>query len=234
MIYGYRVVNEEEVGLYPTDMVQISHYRGEGKGIGKMIRAAHACRSRGIRYVMHPLGYGLSDTRYTYRSETMDVMRTIAEHVDLALIIHDETTPWGARLHGTYERAFRDALEELSSLCTVSVENAGNTHDIKWFWKLFAPSVTIDIGHLEAAGIDSIRFINELEIDIINKINYVHLHRYNGLHWSGSKDHWSLLKDCKELKALKVLLEQKEDVGVILEINDMENLKESLAILEKL
>jgi len=42
------------------------------------------------------------------------------------------------------------------------------------------------------------------------------------------------LKGCKELKALKVLLERKEDVGVILELNDMENLKESLAILEKL
>jgi hypothetical protein len=42
------------------------------------------------------------------------------------------------------------------------------------------------------------------------------------------------LKDCKELKALKILLERKEDVGVILELNDMENLKESLAILEKL
>jgi hypothetical protein len=234
MIYGYRVVTADEVGLYPAGLVQISHYRGPRNGIGQMIRAVQECRSQGIRYVIHPLGYFLADTRDTYRSETMDVMRTIAEHVDLALIIHDETTPWGARLHDTYERAFKDALEELSSLCTISIENAGNTHDIKWFWRLFAPSVTIDIGHLEAAGIDSIRFITELEIDIINKINYVHLHRYNGLHWSGLKDHWSLLKDCKELKALKVLLERKEDVGVILEINDMENLKESLAMLEKL
>jgi sugar phosphate isomerase/epimerase len=234
MIYGYRVVNEHEVGLYPAGLVQISHYRGPGEGIDKMIQLVHACRSQGIRYVIHPLGYFLSDTRDTYRSETMDIMRTIAEHVDLALIIHDERTPWGARLHDTYEKAFRNALEELSSLCTVSIENAGDTHDIKWFWQLFATSVTLDIGHLEAAGIDSIRFINELEIDIINKINYVHLHRYNGLHWSGLKDHWSLLKDCKELRALKVLLQRKEDVGVILEINDMENLKESLALLEKL
>jgi hypothetical protein len=164
----------------------------------------------------------------------MDVMKKIAEHVDLALIIHDETTPSGSRLHDAYERAFKDALEELSSLCTVSIENAGNTHDIKWFWKIFASSITLDIGHLEAAGIDSIRFINGLEIDIINRINYVHLHRVNGLHWSGLIDHWSLLKDCKELKALKVLLERKEDVGVILEINDMENLGESMALLEEL
>jgi len=222
------------VGLYPVGLIQISHYRGSNQGIDKMIRAVHACRSHGIRYVIHPLGYVLSDTRDTYRSETMDVMKKIAEYVDLALIIHDETTPWGARLEDVYERAFCDALEELSSLCTVSIENAGNTHDIRWFWKLFASSVTIDIGHLEAAGIDSVRFINELETDITNRIHYVHLHRYNGLHWSGLRDHRSLLKDCKELKALKVLLERKNDVGVILEINDMENLGDSLALLEKL
>ena len=165
---------------------------------------------------------------------TMDIMKKIAGYVDLALIIHDETLPWGVRLHDTYERAFRDALEELSSLCTVSIENAGDTHDIKWFWKLFARSVTLDIGHLEAAGIDSIKFVNELEIDIINKINYVHIHRYNGLHRGGLKDHWSLSKDCKELNALKVLLGRKKDVGVILEINDMENLQESLTLIEKL
>jgi hypothetical protein len=97
----------------------------------------------------------------------MEVMRYIASHVDLALIIHDETTPSGARLEEMYERAFRDALEELSSICNVSIENAGNTCDIIWFWQVFASSVTIDIGHLEAAGIDSIKFINELDIDII-------------------------------------------------------------------
>jgi hypothetical protein len=234
MIYGYRVVSEAEVGLYPVGLVQISQYRGLSNGIDQMIRAVEACRSKKIRFVIHPLGYVLSDTRDEYRSKTMDVMRTIAEHVDMALIIHDETTPRGARLEDVYERAFRDALEELSSLCQVSIENAGNTLDITWFWQVFASSVTLDIGHLEAAGIDSIRFIKELSTDIIDIIDFVHLHRYNGLHGSGVKDHWSLLGDCRELRALKVLLERKNDVGVILEINDMENLGDSLALLEKL
>lgn len=234
MIYGYRVVTEEEVGLYPAGLIQISHYRGSNNGIDKMIRVVEVCRSQNIKYVIHPLGYFLSDTRDAYRSKTMKVMRTIAENVDLALIIHDETTPWGARLEDVYERAFRDALEELSSLCPVSIENAGNTLDIKWFWQLFASSVTLDIGHLEAAGIDSIRFINELNTNIIDKIDFVHLHRYNGLHSNGLRDHWSLLENCKELKALKVLLERKNDIGVILEINDMENLGKSLALLEEL
>jgi hypothetical protein len=62
----------------------------------------------------------------------------------------------------------------------------------------------------------------------------VHLHRCNGLHWSGLKDHWSLIEDCRELRALKGLLERKDDIGVILEINDMENLGESLALVEAL
>ena len=234
MIYGYRVVREEEVGLYPVGLIQISHYRSMSNGIDQMIKAAEACRSKKIRFVIHPLGYALSDTRNEYRSETMEVMRTIAAHVDLALIIHDETTPSGARLQGMHERTFRDAIGELSSLCNVSIENAGNTGDIIWFWQVFASSATIDIGHLEAAGIDSIKFINELGTDIIDKINYVHLHRCNGLHWGGLRDHWSLVKGCRELRALKVLLERKDDIGVILEINDMENLGESLALIEAL
>jgi hypothetical protein len=234
MFYGYRVVTEEEVGLYPARLIQISHYRGSNNGIDQMIRAVEACRSQKIRFVIHPLGYFLSETRDDHRSKTIEVMRTIAAHVDLALIIHDETTPWGARLEDVYERAFRDSLEELSSLCKVSIENAGNTLDITWFWHAFASSVTLDIGHLEAAGIDSIRFINELSAEIIAIIDFVHLHRYNGLHMSGVKDHWSLVGGCRELVALKVLLERKNDIGVILEINDMENLGESMALLEEL
>ena len=234
MIYGYRVVREDEVGLYPAGLIQISYYRGLSNGIDQMIKTVDACRSQKIRFVIHPLGYTLSDPRAAYRSETMEIMRAIAAYVDLALIIHDETTPSGARLEDMHERAFRDSLDELSSLCNVSIENAGNTRDVTWFWHVFASSVTIDIGHLEAAGIDSIKFINELGIDIIDKINYVHLHRYNGLNRSELRDHWSLVEGCRELRALKVLLERKDDIGVILEINDMENLGESMALIEAL
>jgi endonuclease IV len=234
MIYGYRVVTEEEVGLHPADLVQVSHYRGSHNEMDQMLKAIEVCRSQNIRYVVHPLGYFLSDTRAEYRSKTIQVMRTIAANVDLALIIHDETTPWGTRLEDKYERAFREAVEELSSLCNVSIENAGNTYDIKWFWRCFALSVTLDIGHLEAAGIDSIRFISELDTDIINKIQFVHLHRYNSLEENGIKDHWSLVEGCKEIEALKILLKRKRDIGVILEINDIENLEDSIALIEKL
>jgi hypothetical protein len=94
--------------------------------------------------------------------------------------------------------------------------------------------VTLDVGHLEAAGINSLRFVKELEADIVERLDFVHLHRYNGPHNGGLRDHWSLLKDCRELRAVERLLERKENIGIILEVNDSENLGESLKFVEKL
>lgn len=233
MIYGYRVIGEKEVGLYPVGLIQISIYRGWAGGIEQMLKAVSACRSLNLRYVIHPVGYFLSETRHNHRAETMETMQTIARNVDSALIIHDETTPWGTRLEDIYEEAYREALLELSEICHVSIENANNTPDIKWFWRRFATSVTLDIGHIEAAGMDSERFIIELETDIVDKLNFVHLHRYNGPH-DGLMDHWGLLEGCRELRALRRLLARKPNIGVILEINDRENLGESLKLLERL
>ncbi|MEW6161982.1 MAG: hypothetical protein AB1606_01480 [Nitrospirota bacterium] len=227
------MIREEEVCLYPAGLIQISIYRGFGEGIDHMLKAASACRSLNLRYVIHPVGYFLSETRHNHRAETLETVRKIAKNVDLALIVHDETTPWGTRLEGVYEEAYREALLELSEMCPVSIENANNTHDIEWFWRRFANSVTLDIGHVEAAGIDSEEFVMELEEDIIDKLSFVHIHRYNGPH-DGLMDHWSLLEGCKELKALRRLLDKKQDIGVILEINDMENLGESLKLLDRL
>ncbi|MEW6675858.1 MAG: hypothetical protein AB1348_07665 [Nitrospirota bacterium] len=232
MIYGYRVIGEEEVGLYPVGLIQISIYRGWAGGIDQMLKAVSTCRSLNLRYVIHPVGYFLSETRHNHRIETMEAMRTIARNVDVALIIHDETTPWDTRLEGIYEEAYREALLELSEICHVSIENANNTPDIMWFWRRFATSITLDIGHVEAAGIDSERFVAELEADIIDKLSFIHLHRYNGPH-DGLMDHWSLLEDCRELRALRRLLDRKQNIGVILEINDRENLGESLKLLER-
>lgn len=232
MVYGYRVTKEEELGVYPVSLIQISIYKGSPGGIEQMLRAIFTCRSLKLRYVIHPVGYFLSETRHKYRKETMDAMRTFARNTDLALIVHDETTPWGGRLEGTFEDAYKEALQELLAICPVSIENANNTPDIKWFWRRFATSFTLDIGHVEAAGIDSERFVIELEGDIIDKLDYVHLHRYNGLH-DGLLDHWSLLEGCRELRAFEHLLKRKRNIGVILEINDRENLGESLRLLKK-
>lgn len=234
MLYGYKVIKESEISLYPASLIQISVYKDNEKGIEQMIKAVSACRLRNIRYVIHPIGYFLSETRYEHRKETIEIMHKIAQHVDLALIVHDETTPWGTRLEGIFEEFYKDALIELSKICHVSIENANNSLDIYWFWRQFATSITIDIGHLEAAGIDSVKFIRELGKDLIEKINFVHIHRYNGPHNGGLRDHWGLLKDCRELKALELLLKRKKDIGVILEIMDMNNLGENMKLLEML
>ena len=234
MIYGYRVVKEDEVGLYPASLIQISVYRGFREDIDHVLKAASACRSLNLRYVIHPVGYFISETRKDHRARTLEFMRTIAHEVDLALIVHDEATPWGTRLEGVFEKTYRKTLLELSEICPLSIENANNNHDIEWFWRRFANSITLDIGHLEAVGINSVKFVKGLGEDLIEKLNFVHIHRYNGPHGTGLRDHWSLLKDCRELKALKCLLERKRDIGVILEIIDVENLEESLKLLEML
>lgn len=234
MIYGYRVVKEEEIGIYPVDLIQISFYRNFKNGIDRMLRMVSVCRSLNLSFVIHPVGYFISDTRDHHREETMEVMCTAAKHVDSALIIHDETTQWGARLEGIYEETYKKALSELSALCHVSIENANNTPDIEWFWRQFADSITLDIGHLEAACIDSVRFVKGLEIDLIDKLHFVHIHRYNGPHSGGLMDHWSLSEGCRELEALRCLIERKQDVGVILEIDDKENLGVSLELLERI
>ena len=97
----------------------------------------------------------------------MDDLRTMARHADLALIVHDESTRGGKRLTDEAAEAYREALLELSKLCRVSIENATNS-DIKWFWREYAASITLDIGHLEVAGIDSIEFVKNLESDFLN------------------------------------------------------------------
>ena len=56
-------------------------------------------------------------------------------------------------------------------------------------------------------------------------------YRYNGLHAGGVKDHRSLVEGCRELSALRNLIERKQDIRVILEINDTENLGGSLKLL---
>ncbi len=235
MIYGYKVVREKEVGLYPAGLIQISIYRGFREGLDQMLKAVSACHSLNLKYVIHPVGYFLSETRNDYRDKTMEEMHKIAKNVDLALIIHDETAPWGARLQGIYEEAYREAICELSEICPISIENANNTHDIEWFWRKFATSVTIDLGHVEAAGIDSVKFVRSLGADIIDKLSFVHIHRYNGPHGDGLRDHWGLLEDCRELKALGYLLKRKRDISVILEIiDDEDGMWNSLKLLEEL
>ena len=115
----------------------------------------------------------------------------------------------------------------------MSFENATDTQDVLWFWDHYADSVTLDIGHIEVAGFDSIEFVESLDRTIIDKIQYVHMHRNNG--WrNGLTDHWYLTHECREVQALRELLREKSDVGILLEINETEMIADSLHILRNI
>jgi len=227
MLVGTRVLFPEEVNRWDAEFLQITVYRSMKNNIMKMKDCVRLCRKRGIRYVIHPVGYFLQD------KAMHEELRLMAELSDLALILHDEKTFEDGRLSGETGTDFRETVRELGSVSRVSFENAVDTSDVRWFWDNFAESITLDIGHVEAVGLDSIDFVKSLDEKTINKIDYVHIHRNNGWH-GGLTDHWPLIGDCREIFALETLLKIKTDIGVILEINETEMTGESLELLREL
>jgi sugar phosphate isomerase/epimerase len=227
MRIGTRILYAEEVEYWNAELLQISVYHGMDKNIEMMEKTARACREAGTRYVIHPVRFSL------LQEETLKDVLFMAECTDLSLILHDERTPEGERISGRNETRFRHALEELQAVTHVSFENAVDTGDIHWFWDTFAESVTLDIGHVESSGLDSVEFVNALDEADLQKIQFVHIHRNNGLR-GGITDHWPLRADCREISALKSLLNVKRDINVILEINEIEQINQSLDILRSL
>lgn len=227
MLIGTRLVYPDEVGLWDAELMQISVYRNMEKNLNIMMDSVQACRDAEIRFVIHPVGYSLLD------DDALRTLAIMAEWSDNALILHDERAPDGSRLTGDYGDRFRKALKELGAITRISLENAIDTVDVQWFWNNFADSVTIDIGHIEAAGLNSVEFIKELSEDTIDKVQYVHLHRNNGIH-GGITDHWPLNCGCRELRSLEELIKRKSDLNVILELNETNEIGESLRILRKL
>jgi hypothetical protein len=227
MLVGTRMLYPEEVKYWDAELLQISVYRGMEGNLDFMRKCVSACREAGIRYVVHPVKYSLLD------NDVIDDLSEMAERADLALILHDEKAPDGGRLTGNYASGFRRALQKLGSLTTVSLENSTDTKDIHWFWDNFADSVTLDIGHVESSGLNSVEFVSALDEITLNKIQFVHMHRNNGLR-GGITDHWPLSPDCREMRALRELLKLKTDISVILEINEIEKINESLGLLREL
>ncbi len=224
---GSRVLSPGEVGLYDVDIIQVAFYEGGSDGIRAMEACACRCRELNIPFVLHPVGYTV--LYGPHRDELMQA----AKLADRGMIIHDETSPEGGRLTGERGDRFRAALRGLESMTAVSIENAADTRDIQWFWNTYAGSVTIDIGHLEAAGISSAEFMQALDDKTVAKVNYVHLHRQDGWH-DNLTDHWPLTAGCKELNGLEALLRRKQDFTVILEIAGIGGVPESLALVREL
>ncbi len=245
MEIGYRIIRPSDVGLHPLRFAQISLWRVASWGVADGERAvteaveiALECKRRGIRTVFHPLEYPLAN-EHAYA--TITVLRRLAAASDLGLIIHDEGGPGGRRLAEAEAAVFEKHLSEISRLCPVSIENAFNSNDGLWFWERFvAPadgrvSITLDIGHLESAGVDSIAFVRDMPEHLARRVNFVHMH-HKAEERFGVMDHWPLVPGCRELEALKVLLSRKRELWVVLELEAKEEggVRESIKLLQRI
>jgi len=227
MKIGTRILYPEEVDIWKAELLQITVYYGMKHNLDILDDCVHACKKAGIRYVIHPVGYSILD------QEMLKDVRKMAEHTDIAMILHDERSPDGGRIESRHRDRFLSAVAELGSVTGLSFENAANTHDVRWFWDTFAESITLDIGHIESSGLNSVEFVRALDEDHVRKIRFVHMHRNNGLR-GGITDHWPLTTGCREMEALRNLLEARSDISVILELNEIEMIPESLDILKTL
>jgi sugar phosphate isomerase/epimerase len=244
MQIGYRVIRPEDVGSQDLPFVQISLWRkahwgvadGERGVVGALAMAAE-CRRRGIRQVFHPLEYPLANDD---GERTMDVLKRLAASADLGIIVHDEGVEDGRRLANEDAARYQRHLRETSRLCHLSIENSFNSRDTLWFWERFVlpeegnVSITIDIGHLESAGVDAVAFTRDLPARLLDRVRFVHMHHKGAERW-GVADHWPLESGCRELEALRVLLQRKHDLWVILELDaGHDGVRESAALLRGL
>ncbi len=230
MKIGYRVVEIDDVGKYPADLVQISYWKTFGPDLDQVKKIALRCRELSIPYVIHPVFTPLSETRPDLSEKNLEELMMLAGLADLGMILHDETLPGGGRLSGERLAQYQTNLKRLSLRCPVSIENANNTSDIDWFWQEIGGSITLDMGHFESSGIDSAEKVKSLPDEILERVNYVHMHRKNGDH-GGILDHWPLTENCREVHAFSELARRKRDVSIILEVNEMDQVGESLDIL---
>lgn len=242
MELGYRIIRPSDVGSQPLPFVQISLWRAANWGVSEGERAvaeaigmAEECGRRKIRSVYHPLEYPLTNE---HGERTRDVLRRLARACDLGIIIHDEGGAGGNRISERDAGRYESGVREISSLCPVSIENSYNSGDITWFWERFvlpappAVSITLDIGHLELAGLDSIAFVRNLRKELVDRIAFVHLHHHDSQAREAVRDHKPLVKGCREIEALKALNARKKDLWVVLELDAAEDgMRRSIELL---
>ncbi len=245
MDLGYRIIRPADVGTQPLQFAQISLWRFADWGVAdgeqavtEAIEIAQACEGRGMRTVYHPLEYPLTGK---LASRTVDVLRRLAVASDLGIIVHDEGAADRQRLSGSGTDQYEGNVREISALCPISIENSYNSGDITWFWERFvvpAPasvSITLDIGHLELAGLDSASFVKNMPQGLLERIEFAHMHHHDGQGLHAVKDHKPLVPGCREIEALKILLQRKKDIRVILELDASEDgMKQSMELLRNI
>jgi sugar phosphate isomerase/epimerase len=225
MRIGSRITKPEEVWKWDMEIAQISVYRGNRNNIERVEECSVECRKRGLPYVVHPVGYGVLDEK------VLSELFLFADLSEEALILHDEKGSDGRRIAGPEAKHFSEVISELSARTHISFENAVDNLDIIWFWHFAPGSITLDIGHIEAAGLDSVEFIRNLDGKLVEEIRYVHIHR-KGVFRNGLTDHWFLTPACRELVALEEVVGRKRDIAIILEINEVEMISKNLVLLK--
>ncbi len=245
MKLGYRIIRPSDVGSQPLPLAQISLWRRAGWGVSEGERAvaeaiemAQECRARGISSVFHPLDYPLTGD---LAAGTVAVMKRLAAAADLGIIIHDEGAMGRQRLSGDDAGQYERIVREISERCPVSIENSYNSGDITWFWQRFvvpAPprvSITLDIGHLELAGLDSGAFVHAMKEELLDRITFVHMHHHDARTGDAVPDHKPLVPGCREIDALRSLAARKNDLYAILELDAVkEGMEQSIALLKPL
>lgn len=244
MQIGYRIIRPSDIGTQSVKFAQISLWRkadwgvSDGEcGILEAIATARECRRQGIRTVFHPLEYPLTGEQ---ADGTLEMMRQLSVASDLGIIIHDEGGEGRSRLAEADAVQYGVNIRSISSLCPVSIENSYNSGDITWFWERFvlplpaAVSITVDLGHLELAGINSVDFVRDLSPLLVSRVQFVHIHHHDGNSIGWVKDHRPLVPGCREIEALRLLLGRKKDLRVIVELDASEKgMTESIELLKK-
>jgi hypothetical protein len=244
MHLGYRIIRPSDIGTQTVNFAQISLWRkadwgvtdGEG-GVLEAMATARTCRQQGIRTVFHPLEYPLIGE---HAAETLDMMQQLAGASDLGVIIHDEGGENG-RLEGAESVQYGVNVRIVSRLCPVSIENSYNSGDITWFWERFVlpmpetVTITLDIGHLELAGLNSVDFVRDLSPVLLSRLQFVHIHHHDGNSTGWVRDHRPLEPGCREIEALTLLLSRKRDLWVIVELDAADKgMAESIELLRPL
>lgn len=234
MKIGFRIANSDYFEKFDLDIVQISAWHQGESDIERIRDLAERVKKNKKKFLIHPFGLYLSETRSEQRKYYLKMLKAYAQMSDSGLILHDETVPFSGPLHGVWSDAYKDGLEEIQKICPVSIENANDSGRVIPFWKTYARSIVFDIGHFEVAGVDCYEIINHLDENLINKLDYIHLHRKGEVRPDmGICDHWPLKRQCPEIGILKKLLEIRPDVTVILEVDGESNIKNSLDVLSE-
>ncbi len=233
MDLGFRISDNSYFQQFDLGMVQISVWHQRDEDVDRIKKLAKEVKATGKRFVIHPFGLYLSETRVEFRKHYLEMLKRYARITDLGMIVHDETVPGLGPLQGKWSHAYSEAVAEIEKICPVSIENGTDCPGIVSFWKTHARSLVFDIGHFEVAGMDCHAVMdNMVAEDLIAKLDYIHLHRMGEMRPRILVcDHWPLVEGCPELEILKRLLELKPDAQVILEVDGEENLRSSLEVL---